>query len=265
MRRHPNSPPAPETDPKAVVRSDWAVIQTLFPYLWVYKWRVMAAMAALIGAKLANVGVPLVLKKLIDSLSINPASPHALLVLPLGALIAYGLLRLSTTVFTELREFLFSRVTQRAVRTIALRVFRHLHALSLRFHLNRQTGGMTRDIERGTRGVNSLISFTLFNILPTLVEITLVLAYLVTHYDIWFSAITAVALVSYIAFTVVVTDWRTHFRRTMNDLDSEANTKAIDSLINYETVKYFGNEDYEAKRYDDGLKSFESAAVKSQT
>jgi ABC-type transport system involved in Fe-S cluster assembly fused permease/ATPase subunit len=156
-------------------------------------------------------------------------------------------------------------VTQRAVRTIALRVFRHLHALSLRFHLNRQTGGMTRDIERGTRGVSSLISFTLFNILPTLVEITLVLGYLVTHYDIWFTLITAVALVSYIAFTVIVTDWRTHFRRTMNDLDSKANTKAIDSLINYETVKYFGNEDYEARRYDEGLKSFENAAVKSQT
>ncbi|WP_426103881.1 ABCB family ABC transporter ATP-binding protein/permease [Massilia sp. TSP1-1-2] len=265
MRHHSSSTPPPVADPKAVVRSDWAVIQTLFPYLWVYKWRVMAAMACLIAAKVANVGVPMVLKKLIDQLTINPASPHALLVLPLGALVAYGMLRLSTTVFTELREFLFSRVTQRAVRTIALRVFRHLHALSLRFHLNRQTGGMTRDIERGTRGVSSLISFTLFNILPTLVEITLVLGYLVTHYDIWFSVITAVALVTYIAFTVLVTDWRTHFRRTMNDLDSKANTKAIDSLINYETVKYFGNEDYEATRYDEGLKGFENAAVKSQT
>ena len=265
MRHHSASPPPPVTDPKAVVRSDWAVIQTLFPYLWVYKWRVMAAMACLIAAKVANVGVPMVLKTLIDQLTISPTSPQALLVRPLGALVAYGLLRLSTTVFTELRESLFSRVTQRAVRTIALRVFRHLHALSLRFHLNRQTGGMTRDIERGTRGVSSLISFTLFNILPTLVEITLVLAYLVTQYDIWFSVITAVALVTYIAFTVIVTDWRTHFRRTMNDLDSKANTKAIDSLINYETVKYFGNEDYEAKRYDEGLKSFENAAVRSQT
>ena len=225
----------------------------------------LAALACLIGAKMANVGVPLVLKHLIDALSISPSNPQALLVLPLGALVAYGALRLSTTVFTELREFLFARVTQRAVRTIALQVFRHLHALSLRFHLNRQTGGMTRDIERGTRGVSSLISYTLFNILPTLVEITLVLGYLVTHYDIWFSVITAVALVIYITFTVMVTNWRTHFRRTMNDLDSKANTKAIDSLINYETVKYFGNEDYEAKRYDEGLKSFENAAVKSQT
>ncbi len=265
MRRHSTSPPPPAADGTAAPRNDWATLKTLFPYLWVYKWRVIAAMGALIGAKMANVGVPVVLKGLIDALTIDPSSPRALLVLPLGALVAYGLLRLSTTVFTELREFLFARVTQRAVRTIALRVFRHLHALSLRFHLNRQTGGMTRDIERGTRGVSSLISFTLFNILPTLVEITLVLAYLVTQYDIWFTVITAVALVSYIVFTVVVTDWRTHFRRTMNDLDSKANTKAIDSLINSETVKYFGNEDYEAARYDEGLKSFENAAVKSQT
>ena len=264
---HPNSsrPPPPDIDPKGTPRNDWATLKTLFPYLWVYKWRVIAAMLALVGAKVANVGVPLVLKQLIDALTLDPANPRALLILPLGVLAAYGVLRLSTTVFTELREFLFSRVTQRAVRTIALRVFRHLHALSLRFHLNRQTGGMTRDIERGTRGVSSLISFTLFNILPTLVEITLVLAYLVTKYDIWFTIITVVALVSYIAFTVIVTDWRTHFRRTMNDLDSKANTKAIDSLINYETVKYFGNEDYEAHRYDQGLKSFEDAAVKSQT
>ncbi|NHZ99929.1 ABC transporter ATP-binding protein/permease [Massilia sp. CCM 8734] len=263
MRR--NSSPPPPVDPNAPPRSDWGTLKTLIPYLWVYKWRVMAALGCLIAAKLANVGVPLVMKNLIDQLTINPSNPKALLVLPLGALVAYGLLRLSTTVFTELREFLFARVTQRAVRTIALRVFRHLHALSLRFHLNRQTGGMTRDIERGTRGVSSLISYTLFNILPTLVEITLVLGYLVTHYDIWFSAITGVALVTYIAFTVIVTDWRTHFRRTMNDLDSKANTKAIDSLINYETVKYFGNEDYEAARYDEGLKNYENAGVKSQT
>ena len=265
MRRHSASPNPPPASAKAVTRSDWATLQTLFPYLWVYKWRVLAALACLIGAKMANVGVPLVLKRLIDALSISPSNPQALLVLPLGALVAYGALRLSTTVFTELREFLFARVTQRAVRTIALQVFRHLHALSLRFHLNRQTGGMTRDIERGTRGVSSLISYTLFNILPTLVEITLVLGYLITHYDIWFSVITAGALVIYISFTVLVTNWRTHFRRTMNDLDSKANTKAIDSLINYETVKYFGNEDYEAKRYDEGLKNFENAAVKSQT
>lgn len=265
MRRTPASTVPLPPDSKGVPRNDWATLRTLFPYLWVYKWRVLAALAALVGAKMANVGVPLVLKQLIDQLAIDPKDPHALLVLPLGALVAYGLLRLSTTLFTELREFLFARVTQRAVRTIALKVFRHLHALSLRFHLNRQTGGMTRDIERGTRGVNSLISYSLFNVLPTLVEITLVLGYLVLNYDIWFTVITGVALSSYIAFTVIVTEWRTHFRRTMNELDSKANTKAIDSLLNYETVKYFGNEEYEAKRYDQGLQNFENAAVRSQT
>jgi ATP-binding cassette subfamily B protein len=264
MRRSSASSSAPPSDP-SVQRNDWATIGTLLPYLWVYKWRVLAALLCLIGAKMANIGVPLVLKKIVDQLSIDPAHPQALLVLPFGALVAYGALRFSTTLFTELREFLFARVTQRAVRTIALRVFRHLHALSLRFHLNRQTGGMTRDIERGTRGVSSLVSYSLFSILPTLVEITLVLGYLALHYDKWFSIITGVALLTYIAFTISVTEWRTHFRRTMNDLDSKANTKAIDSLINYETVKYFGNEDYEAKRYDEGLQHYERAAVRSQT
>jgi ABC-type transport system involved in Fe-S cluster assembly fused permease/ATPase subunit len=264
MRRSSSSSAPPPNDPN-VQRNDWTTIRTLLPYLWVYKWRVMAAMICLVGAKVANIGVPLVMKKIIDQLSISPAHPRALLVLPLAALVAYGLLRFSTTLFTELREFLFARVTQRAVRTIALRVFRHLHALSLRFHLNRQTGGMTRDIERGTRGVSSLVSYSLFSILPTLVEISLVLGYLALHYDKSFALITVVALTTYIGFTIVVTEWRTHFRRTMNELDSKANTRAIDSLINYETVKYFGNEDYEAKRYDEGLQHYEAAAVRSQT
>lgn len=263
MRR--NSVSLPEPAANQGTRNDWATLKTLFPYLWAYKWRVLLALSCLIGAKLANVGVPLVLKELVDSMTITPSHPKALLVLPLGILVAYGALRLCTTVFTELREFVFAKVTQRAVRTIALKVFRHLHSLSLRFHLNRQTGGMTRDIERGTRGIASLVQYTLFSILPTLIEIVLVISYLVLHYDIWFSIITFVALVSYIAFTVVVTEWRTHFRRTMNDLESKASTKAIDSLINYETVKYFGNEDYEAHRYDEGLQRFERSAVKSQT
>lgn len=272
MRRHANSSPSAPQSPGP--RNDWATLKTLFPYLWVYKWRVLVALLFLVGAKLANVGVPMVLKMLVDALTDGSHAGHATegarlmqtaLILPVGLLLAYGGLRLATTVFTELREFMFAKVTQRAVRTIALQVFRHLHALSMRFHLNRQTGGMTRDIERGTRGISSLISFTLFNILPTLIEIVLVLAYLASKYDIWFSVITAVALVLYIAYTIAITDWRTHFRRTMNDLDSKANTKAIDSLINYETVKYFGNEAYEAERYDRGLQHFESAAVKSQT
>ncbi len=254
-----------EPVPPASNRNDWATLKTLIPYLWTYKWRVGLALLFLIAAKFANVGVPLVLKRLIDSLTINPTNPRDLLVLPIAVLVAYGALRLSTTLFTELREYTFARVTQRAVRTIALQVFGHLHSLSLRFHLNRQTGGMTRDIERGTRGVSALVSYTLFSILPTLVEIVLVLGYLISQYDKWFSIITGAALTIYISFTVIVTEWRTHFRRTMNDLDSKANTKAIDSLINYETVKYFGNEEYEAKRYDEGLKHYETAAVKSQT
>ena len=266
MRRHSHSSSHPVEGPaNQGTRNDWATLKTLFPYLWQWKWRVLLALICLVTAKLANVGVPLVLKRLIDGMTITPGHSASALVLPAGVLIAYGLLRLSTTVFTELREFFFAKVTQRAVRTIALQVFRHLHALSLRFHLNRQTGGVTRDIERGTRGVSSLVSYTLFSILPTLVEIALVLGYLALNYDLWFSAITVVALVFYIAFTVVVTEWRTHFRRSMNELDSKANTRAIDSLLNYETVKYFGNESYEAQRYDEGLQRYEQAAIRSQT
>ena len=263
MRHHAHPPvnaPANQN-----TRNDWGTLKTLLPYLWAYKWRVIFALMCLVFAKISNVAIPLVLKELIDGLTITPDKPASLLILPVGLLIVYGLLRLSTTVFTELREFFFAKVTQRAVRTVALRVFRHLHALSLRFHLSRQTGGITRDIERGTRGISSLVSYTLFSILPTAIEITLVLSYLALQYDLWFSVITVVALVSYITFTVLVTEWRTNFRRTMNELDSKANTRAIDSLLNYETVKYFSNEAYEAKRYDDGLHRYEQAAVRSQT
>jgi len=255
-----------QSDPPAnqSTRNDWATLKTLIPYLWEWKWRVIFALACLVMAKLANVGIPMVLKEIVDSLTPTTQAEHMVLVLPAALLIAYGLLRLSTTAFTELREFFFARVTQRAVRNIALKVFRHLHALSLRFHLNRQTGGVTRDIERGTRGISTLVSYTLFSILPTLVEISLVLGYLSIQYELWFSVITVAALGIYIVFTVVVTEWRTHFRRTMNELDSKANVRAIDSLLNYETVKYFGNEAYEAKRYDEGLQRFELAAVRSQ-
>ncbi len=263
MRHHAHSHHSSPAN--QATRNDWGTIKTLVPYLWAYKWRVLLALTCLVGAKVANVGVPLVLKELIDRLTITPDRPATLLILPFGVLVVYGLLRLSTTVFTELREFFFAKVTQRAVRTIALKVFRHLHGLSLRFHLNRQTGGITRDIERGSRGISSLVSYTLFSILPTLVEVILVLGYLSLQYDIWFSVITLIALFIYVVFTVLVTEWRTHFRRTMNELDSKANTKAIDSLLNYETVKYFGNEEYEASRYDEGLKRFETAAVRSQT
>jgi ATP-binding cassette subfamily B protein len=258
MRRHAATTVPPPGTP---ARGDFRTVGTLLPYLWTWKWRVIAALTALVAAKVANVGVPVLLKEIVDALD-RATAP---LVVPLALLVAYGLLRLSTTLFTELREMLFARVTQRAVRRIALEVFRHLHALSLRFHLSRQTGGLTRDIERGTRGISTLINFMLFSILPTLVEIALVTAILIARYDWTFVAITFSALTLYIVVTVRITEWRTGFRRQMNELDSRANTRAVDSLINYETVKYFGNEDFESRRYDESLERWEGAAVRSQT
>jgi ATP-binding cassette subfamily B protein len=190
--------------------------------------------------------------------------PKALLVVPVSLIVAYGLLRLSASLFSELRELIFSKVTEHAVRQVGLQVFNHLHALSLRFHLSRQTGGMTRDIERGTRGIQSLISFSLYSIIPTLIELAMVLGYFSYAYDIAFVVVTFIALVCYVVFTVKVTEWRTHFRREMNNLDSKANQRAVDALINFETVKYFGNEAYEAERYDTNLKKYAQAAIKSQ-
>jgi ATP-binding cassette subfamily B protein len=267
MRRSTSPPPPPplsSTDRSAsAARGDWHTVRILLPYLLAYKGRVALALSCLIAAKVANVGVPLILKQVVDSLT--PGSQGQILVLPLALLVAYGVLRLSTTAFTELREFFFAKVTQRAVRTIALKTFRHLHELSLRFHLARQTGGLTRDVERGTRGISTLIGFTLFSILPTLIEIALVSAILVARYDLWFIGITLAALVLYIVYTVTITEWRTGFRRQMNELDSKANTRAIDSLLNYETVKYFNNEEFEARRYDESLQRWETAAVRSQT
>jgi ATP-binding cassette, subfamily B, heavy metal transporter len=247
-------------------RSDWGTLKRLLPYLWRYKWRVMAALAFMVGAKMANVGVPLLLKELVDAMNPNlSAGTQALLVVPVALLIGYGLLRLSTSLFTELRELVFSKATEGAARSISLEVFRHLHALSLRFHLERQTGGMTRDIERGTRAVRTLIGFTLFNIAPTLLEMALVLTLLAVKFDAWFAWITIAALVLYITYTITITEWRTQFRKKMNDLDGAAHTRAIDSLLNYETVKYFNNEEFEAKRYDENLEKFRAASVKSQT
>ncbi len=245
-------------------RSDWATLKRLFPYLWEYKWRALAALAFMLGAKLANVGVPLLLKNLVDTMSFKPGDVQAVLVVPVALLLAYGMLRLSTTLFTELRELVFAKATEGAARRISLEVFRHLHALSLRFHLERQTGGMTRDIERGTRGVHSLISYSLYSIIPTLIEVTLVLSLLAIKFDVWFAGITIIALMFYIFFTVTVTEWRTQFRKTMNELDSSAHSRAIDSLLNYETVKYFNNEEFEATRYDENLKRYRQAAIKSQ-
>ena len=224
----------------------------------------MAALAFMVGAKLANVGVPLLLKNLVDTMNIKPGDAQAMLVVPAALLLAYGLLRLSTTLFTELRELVFAKATEGAARRISLEVFRHLHALSLRFHLERQTGGMTRDIERGTRGVHSLISYSLYSIVPTLIEVTLVLTLLAIKFDVWFAGITGIALVFYIFFTVKVTEWRMQYRKTMNELDSSAHSRAVDSLLNYETVKYFNNEEFEALRYDEGLVRYRQAAIKSQ-
>lgn len=242
-------------------RADWQTIRSLLPYLWEFKWRVVVALGLLVLAKLANVSVPLVLKEIIDALD----SSHAVLAVPVFLVIGYGVLRLFSTLFGELRDAVFAKVTQRAIRRVALQVFEHLHSLSLRFHLDRQTGGMSRDIERGTRGISFLLNFMLFNILPTLLEIGLVAAILFSKYNAWFAVITFVTLLIYIAFTLFVTEWRMVVRRSMNDLDSKANSRAIDSLLNYETVKYFGNEQYEARRYDENMQRWEVAAVRNTT
>ncbi len=241
-------------------RSDWQTIRTLLPYLWQFRARVLLALACLVLAKVSNVGVPLVLKEIVDAF--EPA--RALVSLPVFLFVAYGLLRLGNSLFGELRDVVFAKVTQRSIRNIALKVFEHLHALSLRFHLERQTGGMSRDIERGTAGIRFLLNFMLFNILPTLLEIGFVTAILLVKYEPWFALVTIATLVVYVAFTLWLTEWRMILRRTMNEMDSKANTRAIDSLLNYETVKYFGNESYEARRYDETLAVWERAAVRNQ-
>jgi ABC-type transport system involved in Fe-S cluster assembly fused permease/ATPase subunit len=240
--------------------SGWRVVPMLMPYLWEYRWRVAAALACLIIAKIANVGVPLVLKEAVDAL--DPT--RAVVAVPFALLLAYGLLRLSTTLFAELRDVVFVPVGQRAVRRLGLMVFRHLHSLSLRFHLERQTGGVSRDIERGTNGVATLLSYMLFSIVPVILEFTLVAAVLFAKFDWRFVAVTFAAVAVYIGYTFAVSEWRMGIRRRANELDSRANTRAIDSLLNYETVKYFNNEEYEAARYDDNLRSYEAAAVKSE-
>ncbi|HEX5338766.1 MAG TPA: ABC transporter ATP-binding protein/permease [Gallionella sp.] len=256
-----SSDKAATTSSDKAARGDWNTIRSLLPYLWEFKGRVVLAMSLLVFAKLANVAVPLALKEIIDALD----KTHAVLVVPVFLIVGYGLLRLFSTLFGELRDAVFAKVTQRAIRRVALQVFEHLHSLSLRFHLDRQTGGVSRDIERGTRGIGFLLNFTLFNILPTLLEIGLVAAILFSKYSAWYAAITFVTLIVYIVFTLFITEWRMVVRRTMNDLDSKANSRAIDSLLNYETVKYFGNEQFEARRYDHNMEHWEAAAVRNQT
>jgi ATP-binding cassette, subfamily B, heavy metal transporter len=253
---------APATSPaSSTAKSDRRVLAMLLPYLWEFKWRVLLALTFLVSAKLANISVPLLMKNIVDSLD----KSQAVFAVPVMLILAYGLLRLSSTVFAELRDIVFVKVTQRAMRNIALKVFRHLHSLSLRFHLDRQTGGVTRDIERGTRGISTIMSYMLFSVIPIVLEITLVTLLLGAKFDWTFVAITLAAIAVYIGTTISITEWRTKHRRTMNELDSKANTKAIDSLLNYETVKYFGNEKFEANRYDKNLQTYEAAATKSET
>ena len=251
------------SDPRPAAPNELHVCRTirqLLPYLWQYKWRVLAAFCCLIAAKVATVAVPLVFKEMIDDLSQDQRA----LLLPITLLALYGALRFASSLFTELREILFARVSQETVRRVALEVFRHLHALSLRFHLERQTGGITRDIERGSRSIGSLINYLLYSILPTLVELSLVLTVLFVQYDSVFVVITLASLSAYILFTVLVSNWRIALRRLVNDSDSAANSKAIDSLLNFETVKYFNNEDFEARRYDEHMRAWEDAATRSQ-
>jgi ABC-type transport system involved in Fe-S cluster assembly fused permease/ATPase subunit len=260
MAMHGHGAP-PEPEQKKLRGSEWRSLGVLIPYLMEYRGRVLLALAFLVSAKLANVSVPLVMKGIVDGLD----PKYALAAVPVALLASYGLLRFSTTLFGELRDVVFVRVTQHAIRQVALGVFRHLHALSLRFHLERQTGGMTRDIERGTRGISTLLSYMLFSIIPVILEFGLVAAVLLGKFDWRFAAVTFGAVAVYISFTIGVTEWRIDIRRRANELDSRANTRAIDSLLNYETVKYFGNEEFEARRYDANLRKYEDAAVRFES
>jgi len=242
--------------------NDLKTLRALAPFLWAYRGRVLLALGFLVLAKVANVGIPLVLKDIVDSLDANA---HTTLVLPLSLLVMYGVLKLASSLFTELRDSIFSRVRHGAMRSVSLKVLEHLHKLSLRYHLERKTGGLSRDIDRGTRSVSSLMNYMVFSILPTLVEITMIGGILLFRYNVWFAVITFSSVIVYVVFTMRVTEWRMKYRVTMNAFDSRANTEAVDSLLNYETVKYFGNEDYELRRYDDSLRQWETAAVQSQT
>jgi ABC-type transport system involved in Fe-S cluster assembly fused permease/ATPase subunit len=253
---HHSSAPA-----EALRGNEWRSVGVLLPYLLEFRWRVLLALTLLTAAKLANVGVPLVMKRIVDGLD----AKMAVVAVPVALLASYGILRFSTTLFGELRDVVFVRVAQHAIRNVALNVFRHLHGLSLRFHLDRQTGGMTRDIERGTRGISTLLTYMLFSIIPVILEFALVAAVLLNKFDWHFAAVTFGAVAVYLAFTVAVTEWRIDIRRRANELDSKANTRAIDSLLNYETVKYFGNEEFEARRYDSNLRKYEDAAVRFES
>ena len=244
----------------ATARSESQVVRELLPFLKPYWGRISLALAMVLVGKLANLVVPMVLKGLVDGLGVRPTP----LVFPVALLIAYGASRLSTTLFTELRQVVFARVMARVSRRVTLQVFRHLHALSLRFHLARRTGGVARDVERGGSAISDLLDWTLYTILPTLIEIAMVTGVLVWKYDWGFAGITMATLVVYIAFTFSITEWRTRFYRASVEADTRANERAVDSLLNYETVKYFGNEEHEARRYDENLIHLENASVKAR-
>ena len=251
-------PPPGRNMPENEWSGDWKILRSLIPYLLEFPGRVFLAMAFLVFAKLANVAVPIVLKHIVDGLGDDQI---AALSLPLVLLIAYGLLRFSTNFFGELRDVVFSRVAERGMRRIGLKVFSHIHALDSNFHLSRKTGGLSRDIERGTSGIAFLLRFMLFNIIPTFLELALICGILLFNYSVWYVVITLVAVVAYVLFSVVVTDWRLHFVREMNQMDNKSNTRAIDSLLNFETVKYFGNEEYESNLYDEQLAEWEKARL----
>lgn len=242
-------------------KTNWLVLKSLAPYVWDFKYRVVAALVLLTLAKAANVTVPLVLKEVVDSL----APKDQLLLLPLALLLGYGALRLCAVLFAELRDVVFVKVTRRATRRIALKVFRHLHDLSLRFHLERHTGGISREIERGTRGISTLLTYSLFSIIPVILEFGFVAAILLDRFDWRFAAITFSAVFLYLAYTFFVSEWRMNIRREANGWDTRSNSHAVDSLLNYETVKYFNNEEYEARRYDSFLQEYERADVKTET
>ncbi len=247
-------------------RNDLKTIRTLLPYLWPQnatemRVRVVIALIFLAAAKGITVAIPIIYKYAVDTIS-SPVD--AVIIVPVALLIGYGVARVLAQAFGELRDAVFAKVAQRAIREAGLRTFRHLHRLALRFHMDRQTGGLSRAVERGTKGIDFLLNFMLFNVIPTLLEILLVCAVMWGLFNIWFALITFVTVGTYILWTVAVTEWRLKYRRHMNKMDGEANTKAIDSLLNYETVKYFGNEDHEARRFDEALKSYETAAVKSK-
>ena len=256
-------------EPQEKLAEGLRALKGLGPYLWPrdsieLRVRVVLAMALLIAGKLVNITVPLFYKQAVDALS-GAGTAGAVIAVPVGLILAYGLARVTSQGFNELRNGVFAKVAQRAVRRIALSAFRHIHSLSLRFHLDRRTGGLARAVERGIAGIEFLLSFMLFNVIPTLFEILVVSAILWRLYNWQFAAVTLATIVTYIGFTFVITDWRVRFRREMNERNSEANTKSVDSLLNYETVKYFANEEHEAQRYDRALQAYERAAVKSET